>query len=188
MLFCDCFSIFVSTPATRQQLLKSFQIPVLGTQAQARELCCFTTFFPHLVHAHERASLQQTHAHFPFCRRGDVMLFQRGKRRSERRQRAVTCVAAALTHFSQVERGFPAVGGAKETKWQNHHASVKASGCIIRTVAVGKPAVCLLLCWPITAVGFCQNRWTTCISVLFSVKTDHYPSKISFEFFFTSHL
>lgn len=128
-LFCDCFSIFVSTLGTRQQLLKTFQIPVLKKWTASRRKSAWNRSTSAVVFLHDTvffspvlcirglvlpansctlSSLQRP----LLCERGDVMLFQQ---RSKRRQRAVACTAAALTHFSQVKDGFAAGEGPRKS-------------------------------------------------------------------------
>lgn len=83
------------------------------------------------------------------------MLFQRGKRRLKRRHRVVTCTAAALTHFFQVKDGFAAgegpgkQSGRTAVLYQNLAFGFSSLTCCFN---VGKPLLCLLLCWPRTAV------------------------------------
>lgn len=104
------------------------------------------------------SSLQQP----ALCKRGDVMLFQRGKCR----QRAVTCTAAALTHFSQVKDGFAAGEGPREQSGRTNTLQSELLAALSEPCVgffspscccnVGKVLLCLLLCWPITAV-VCRN-------------------------------
>lgn len=147
--FFSFSSRFVCTPAARQQLLKSFQctssVALLHNQV----------FFFSLTS--ECSFLRQTRAHFPLCRRGDVMLFQRGK------QRVVTCTAAALTHSSQVGHGFPAGGrgqgnkGAEPTRFWLLYQSRSFDFSLSCCSDIDQPPVGLWLCWPILAVRSIKN-------------------------------